>query len=515
MQESELNQTGTMGRIILSAIARGGDLPAIGDDWRTLSYRALGEEIARAVAVLRGAGLCRDAGIAVLSRNRIELMVVEFAAMLIGARYTPLHPMAAADTHAFVVAHAEAMVLVVDPQALRYSLEQLRGVDSPVTRVFAFGALDGAVDLLDSMGRTAPALLRDDANPGDLVRLLYTGGTTGKPKGVMHPHRTMATATVLQAVEWELPPRPRFLAVTAVSHASGAIVPTVLMQGGYVRLTDGFDVDRFCQIVAAERIDTTFLVPTMIYVLLDHPGVTAVDLSSLKTIVYGASPMVPDRMVAALDRFGTVFVQLYGQTEIPNCITTLRKADHAIGYPERLKSCGLPSPLTQVTLRDADGTPVVDGVPGEIWVRSPLVTQGYWKDPEATAKAFVDSWMHTGDIAVRSPDGFIAIVDRTSDLIISGGFNVYPREVEDALHAHPAVAMAAVVGRPDAKWGEAVTAFVTLRPNHIVGAEALKAHVRALRGAVWTPKAVHFVDAIPMTALGKIDRKALRRGDSG
>jgi fatty-acyl-CoA synthase len=208
--------------------------------------------------------------------------------------------------------------------------------------------------------------------------------------------------------------------------------------------------------------------------------------------------------------FGPIFVQLYGQTEAPNCIATMRKIDHDASKPGRLSSCGLPCPGVDVKLLDREMKEVSVGEPGEICVRSPLVMEGYWKRPDATEEAFQGGWLHTGDVATRDAEGFITIVDRTKDMIISGGFNIYPREVEDALLSHPSVSSAAVIGVPDDKWGEAVTAFVVVPSGISVSAEELQAHVKARRGAPWSPKTVHFVDRVPVTGLGKIDRKALR-----
>jgi fatty-acyl-CoA synthase len=234
------------------------------------------------------------------------------------------------------------------------------------------------------------------------------------------------------------------------------------------------------------------------------------DLSSLQMVVYGAAPMSPDRLKQAIDVFGPIFVQLYGQTEAPNCIATMRKIDHDPAKPGRLSACGLPCPGVEVKLLDPQMKEVAVGEPGEICVRSPLVMEGYWKRPEATEEAFRGGWLHTGDVATRDADGFLTIVDRTKDLIITGGFNIYPREVEDALLSHPDISAAAVIGVPDPKWGEAVTAFVVLRPGAEANEAALQAHVKTKRGAPWSPKAVHFIDAVPVTGLGKIDRKALR-----
>lgn len=508
---SPLNNTGTMGRIILSCIARYAPREALADDFIRWTYGELGDQIARAIAVLTKAGLKRGDGIAILASNRIEAVAVEFAAMLMGLRYTALHPMAARDTHCYVVGDAEVKAAVVDPRVLAYEASDLKSGAPGLHTLFSFGPLRGATDILAAMAEATPAPVRDQGRPNELVRLLYTGGTTGRPKGVALRHDTMAITTVLQASEWDLPDgAPRFLALTPISHASGAIVPTVLMRGGFVRLTQGFAADRFCAITAAERISMTFLVPTMIYVLLDHPGLCDHDMTSLQTIIYGAAPISAERLKAGMAVFGSAFVQLYGQTECPNCITTLRKVDHDPERPDLLKSCGLPSPLVQVALLDADLKEVATGQPGEICVRSPLVMQEYWKNPDVTRETFKGGWLHTGDVAIQSEDGYLTIIDRTKDMIISGGFNVYPSEVESALLTHASVSRACVIGVPDEKWGEAVTAFVVLVEGAEGDADALKALVKASRGAVWSPKSVHFVDAIPLTALGKVDRKALR-----
>ena len=251
--------------------------------------------------------------------------------------------------------------------------------------------------------------------------------------------------------------------------------------------------------------------PTLVYALMDAADLRArYDLSSLQLIVYGAAPMSPDRLLEAIETFGPIFVQMYGQTEAPQCVTTLRKVDHDPAHPRRLGSCGRPNPLVEVKLFDNDMNEVERGQPGEICVRGALVMNGYWKRPDATEEAFRGGWLHTGDVAVQDESGYYYIVDRTKDMIISGGFNIYPREVEDALMSHPAVASAAVIGVPDGKWGEAVKAFVVLRAGADANFEALHAHVKAKRGGPWAPKSIEIVETIAVTGLGKVDRKTLR-----
>ena len=249
----------------------------------------------------------------------------------------------------------------------------------------------------------------------------------------------------------------------------------------------------------------------MIYVLLDHPGLAAADLASLQLVIYGASPMSPARLQEAIKVFGPVFMQLYAQSEAPNTVCVLRQVDHdPEHHPERLASCGLPMIGNQVKLLDESGAEVPVGAVGEISVRGPLVMIGYWNKPEETAFALRHGWLHTGDMARRDADGFIYIVDRSKDMIISGGFNVFPREVEDVLTQHPAVAGAAVIGVPDEKWGEAVKALVVLKPGAAAAEAELIKLVRDAKGAVQTPKSIEFVEELPVTGLGKLDKKAIR-----
>jgi fatty-acyl-CoA synthase len=252
------------------------------------------------------------------------------------------------------------------------------------------------------------------------------------------------------------------------------------------------------------------MVPTMIYALLDHPATKDADLSSLKTIYYGASAISPSRLKEAIERFGPIFFQFYGQAECPMTITVMRKEEHDPSNLERLASCGRIVPWVNVALMDDDMNEVPDGDPGEICVQSPLTMKGYWKKPEQTAEAFAGGWLHTGDVARKDADGFLYIVDRKKDMIVSGGFNVYPREVEDVISRHPAVAAVGVIGVPDERWGEAVKAVVVLREGETVDAEELKALVKEAKGAHYTPKSVDFADSLPLSPLGKPDKKALR-----
>jgi fatty-acyl-CoA synthase len=283
-----------------------------------------------------------------------------------------------------------------------------------------------------------------------------------------------------------------------------------MLTGGSVVLQRGWDPAAWLAELAAERANVAFVVPAMIYALLDDEGLDGADLSSLETVMYGASPVAPQRLREAIERIGPVFCQLYGQTECMGLITSLWKSEHVADELHRLGSCGRPVPGADVRLLD-DGDQSVDaGQTGEICVRGPHVMTAYHQLPELSAETLSGGWLHTGDIGVEDGQGFVHIVDRKKDMIVTGGYNVFPREVEDVLMSHPAVASAAVIGVPDDKWGEAVKAVVVLRSGAAVEADDLKALVRRRKGPIQAPKSVDFVDGLPMTNVGKVDKKTLR-----
>jgi fatty-acyl-CoA synthase len=310
--------------------------------------------------------------------------------------------------------------------------------------------------------------------------------------------------------EWDWPEETRFLIATPLSHAGAAFFVPTLLRGGSIVVLPHFDPEKVLETIEKYRITATMLVPTMIYVLLDHPKFGEYDLSSLETIFYGASAMSPARLKEGIEKLGPVFFQFYGQAECAMSITVLRRSEHDPDDPARLASCGRPVPWLRVALLDDDLNEVPQGEPGEICVQGPLVMSGYLNKPEQTAETLRGGWLHTGDVARADKDGYLTIVDRKKDMIVTGGFNVFPREVEDVISAHPGVAAVAVVGVPDDKWGEAVKAVVVRRPGAEVDPAELIAAVKEKKGSVQAPKSVDFVDAIPLSPLGKPDKKTLR-----
>ncbi len=445
-----------------------------------------------------------------LSGNASDALLVGLAVRTLGSWQGSLHPMGSADDQAFILDDSEALGLVFEPALYDDRARELAGRLPALKHMLSLGPSGVGEDLLAAADREPVAPIHSLARAGDLCSLGYSGGTTGRPKGVMQRHRTVVEMTRLISTSWQLPSDIRFLATTPISHAAVCFVLPTWLNGGTVVLQRSFDPEGFYRAIAEHRITLTFMVPTMLYACLDHPATKTADVSSLETIVYGAAPMAATRLREALDVFGPVFLQLYGQAEAPATVTTLRKEEHDPTRPHLFGSCGRPLPGVTVELHDDDDNEVAVGEVGEICVRGMIVTDGYWKREELTAETLRNGWLHTGDMATRDDDGYLYIVDRKKDMIISGGFNVYPREVEDVLCTHPGVAMAAVIGIPDERWGEAVKALVVPRPDAELDAEELIALVREHKGPVYAPKTLEVVDALPLTGVGKADRKAIR-----
>ncbi|TVV73347.1 AMP-binding protein [Sphingomonas solaris] len=506
-----LRQPAHVGDLIAAALSRDADrLVAIGETGERLTAGQLAEGISRIEQFFRTLDPAPRRA-AILARNRLDLLAVNNGMSFAGIVMTNLHPMGAIEDYLYVLEDAGIDTLVYDADHYEAIAAALKERAPGLRHVFAMGEGTAGRNVIEAaQGFTPRPLVAPATAPGDLMRIAYSGGTTGKPKGIMVTQASAATSAYIQQMTWEWPREVRHLICAPLSHSGAAVLTSILMNGGMMVVLPGFDPVGVMQAIEQHRITSILMVPTMVIAMIDHPRFGEFDLSSLEVIFYGASAFPTARLKDAIGKLGPVFFQFYGQSEAPMSVTVMRRDEHLVDDPIRLSSCGRPTPLVHVALLDDDNVPVAEGQPGEICVRGPLLMGGYLNLPEETAKVFEGGWLHTGDVAVRSPDGFLRIVDRKKDMIITGGFNVFAREVEDALNEYPGVRAAAVIGVPDPKWGEAVKAVVVLEPGASVDAAALIASVREKKGAVQAPKTVEFIDALPLSPLGKPDKKALR-----
>lgn len=523
MSADTLRMPNHNGHLMVAALKRHANRPIVHLGEVTLTGREVSARISQYIQAYESLGCGRGSAGALLALNRPEVLFILGAGQTQGYRRTSLHPLGSADDHAYVINDAGITMITIDPYFADRALELLDKCPG-LKQVLTIGPVPESLahvgtDLTEVAATFEPQPLEAALlEPDHVTSITYTGGTTGKPKGVIGLTKSFAMMAQVQMAEWEWPEEPRFLMCTPLSHAGAAFFVPVVIKGGTLFVEPRFDPAEVLRVIEEKRINSLMVVPTMLYALMDHPDSRTRDLSSLETVYYGASAINPVRLKEAIERFGPIFAQYYGQSEAPMVISYFPKGDHvdADGKPfeARLGSCGRPSAYLRTALLGEDGKPVPQGEPGEICVAGPLLAGGYWQLPDETAETFRDDgWMHTGDVAREDEDGLWYIVDRTKDMIVSGGFNVFPREVEDVVAQHPAVAQVGVIGTPHEKFGEAVTAVVVLRDGQELTDDVvaeIQAMVKERKGSVHVPKQVVQMDALPLTGLGKPDKKALR-----
>ena len=514
MTTEALHDQPLMPHLLINGLNRFNDEPCLYLGDKVATYKEVREHTSQMVQALQSKGLGVGSRIAIISANRPEVLSNIAAMQLNGSIGTPLHPLGSLDDHAYVLEAAEIDTLVYDASVFEDVAAALKARVPALRNLLGFGPTAVGDDYLALAASFEPQpLVAPDVSPDDIASINFTGGTTGKPKGVMSPYRVTAAMTQIQMAEWEFPEELRMLIATPLSHAAAAFFIPVLQKGGAFYVMQGFSPDDFFDMVEQHKITCTMLVPVMLYFLLDAPRSATADMSSMETIFYGASPMSPVRLREGIEKWGKIFYQFFGQSEAPMVLANMKKSEHDLSKPERLASCGRPTAWIHLALLDADNNPVPEGEPGEICIRGPLVMKGYKDMPEQTAEAFAGGWLHTGDIGKLDDDGFLYIVDRTKDMIVTGGFNVFPREIEDVMAAHEAVAQVVVIGVPDEQWGEAVKAVVVLKPGFEAGDDlvtSMQALVKEAKGSVQSPKSIDFVEAIPLTPVGKPDKKTVR-----
>ncbi|KRC26346.1 AMP-binding protein [Acidovorax sp. Root219] len=478
-----------------------------------LSYGDVQRTSHRVARALQRSGIAPGDKVAVLSSNDALAFACVFGISRAGAVWCPVNPRNEASENRFVLDAFDCSCLIFH-SAYAPMVEQMRAQLPKVRQLVcldaAFGWAPSWAQWVEGVGDEPIAIAPVD----DLAMIAGTGGTTGQPKGVMLSGRNLETMSALTLMGYPFDGRPVYLALAPLTHAAGVLCLPVMALGGRVVIMPKPDLGDFLALIERHRVTHTFLPPTLIYMLLQHEKLASTKLDSLQCFWYGAAPISAARLEEALTAIGPVMAQLFGQTEAPMMISMMapREHFHADGSVarERLSSAGRPGPLVQVATMDADGKLLAAGETGEIVVRSSLVMMGYYKDPKATAEAGKGGWHHTGDIGRVDADGYLFIVDRAKDMIITGGFNVYSVEVEQALMQHPDVQDSAVIGLPDDKWGEKVVAVLQLHAGRAVQPEDIMAFVKARIGSVKAPKLVEIWPDLPRSKVGKVMKKDIR-----
>ncbi|MDR6912848.1 fatty-acyl-CoA synthase [Rhodococcus fascians] len=489
----------TVDGVLRRSAAKFPDRPAVTFEGRSHSYRELDTAVTRAARRLIAMGLNNGDRVAAYGVNSDAYVVAFLACARAGLVHVPINYALVGDELLYLLDQSGARAVLVDPE-LSNTLDSVRsGTD--VEFVVSLP------DLLDAAGDDS--VLKPAADSADLAQLLYTSGTTSKPKGAMMSHGALVAEYVSCVIALGFTRDDDPLLVMPMYHSAGMHVFMLpyLSVGATVRLMRKPDVAEILRRIEDEKIKSLFLAPTVWVPLANHPDLDTRDLSSLKKAQYGSSIMPVTVLTRLRERYPDIeFYNCFGQSEIGPLATVLQPSEHEA----RPASCGRAVFFVETRVVDADGNDVPDGEPGEILYRSPQLCDGYWDKPEATAEAFSGGWFHSGDLVTRDAEGFITVVDRIKDVINTGGILVASREVEDAIYTHPAVAEVAVIGTPDDKWIEAVTAVVVLKDGSQVSAQELIDHVKGRIAPFKVPKTVTFLDELPRNQSGKLLKRALR-----
>jgi acyl-CoA synthetase (AMP-forming)/AMP-acid ligase II len=490
------------------------DRTCVRDEYECLSYADVRRRSLKLARRLVVEGLAEEAKIGVLCPNVAAVIPTVLGVIRSGCSWLPINARnSLADNVSILTGNdCEWLLYHSDHEAMARDLM----ARCPGTR--------GAV-CIDRNGALGPALIEwvraCDETPVErglgrdhVYKLALSGGTTGTPKGVMHTNLNAQVMIASLLLAFPHARAPVFLCAAPVTHAAGNLCLWIMAAGGTIALMQKADAGLMLRNIEALGATTLFAPPTVIYNMLAHADLPRYDYSSIEYFLYGAAPMSVPKLKQAIGTFGLKLAQIYSQAEATMALTFLRREDHDVfGDPQkeqRLRSAGRPGPLVRIRIVDANGSEVPVGMAGELAVNSDLVFKGYYKNPQATAAVMRDGWLMTGDIAYRDDAGFVYLVDRKRDLIITGGFNVYPSEVEQVVSELPAILDVAVIGAPDEKWGESVVAVVALRPDEHVSEEQVIQHCKDRLGSVKAPKRVVFRASLPKSPNGKVLKRALR-----
>lgn len=489
--------------------------PCLEDDFEVRSYREVRDESHRIALALRDRGVVPGDKIATLSPNSVPMIEAMLGIYRAGCVFVPLNVLNSESENSTILRNNEVSVLLYHSKfagIVQRLVEQCPRVRLALRLDAAEGSASRLRDVASRYSGVAP---ETGTSFRDLASIYSTGGTTGAPKGAMISELAwdVQAASFLAAMPVRKP--PVYLAATPMTHAAGCLAIYLFAVGGHVIMHDRFDAGRFLATLESRRVTHTHLPPTAIYMLLAHPHVRSHDYSALECFHYASAPMSVEKLKQCLEVFGPVMAQTWGQSEAPLICTWLSPEDHrlAIESPEHaslLASCGRPTLMTRVEVIDDAGNFLPVGEKGELVMNGPLIGLGYYRKPDATAATFVNGWLRSGDIGYKDERGYVYICDRKKEMIISGGLNIYPTEVEQVLQTHPAVQECAVIGVPDPKWGEAVKAIVELKAGTSASSEELLALCKDKLGSAKSPKSIEIWSAIPRTAVGKVSKKEIR-----
>jgi len=503
----------TLGDVSREGAAVYGDRTAVVFEETRLTYRELDARVNRLANALIGLGCKRADRVAVLAENTHKYLEVYLAAGKAGLTVAPLNFRLSDTEIVHIVRDSEASVFMAgdgyEDRTLRLG-EELDGVAHWIALDAASDRYLSYEDLLRDAGDEDPNLSVDE---NEMAILMYTGGTTGPPKGVMLSHHNLLVSANACAAGIGLDQTDVECYVLPLFHIAVWAALCTVMAGATLVIARRPDLEVILRLIQRERCTHINLVPTLLGWMLSLPNLDDFDLSSLRVISYAGSPMAPEVLKAALRKFGAILVQGYGMTEAAPAVSFLAEEDHMPEGPRSrlLTSAGRAAPGIEVRIVDDDDEPVAPGEIGEITVRGENVMLGYWKNPELSAETLRGGWLHTGDMGTLDRDGYLFLKDRKSDMIVTGGENVFPKETEDVLYEHPAVQECAVVSAPDARWGEKVQAVVALKAGHRVNENELMEHCKGRLARYKCPKAVEIWDALPKTPIGKILRKDVKR----
>jgi acyl-CoA synthetase (AMP-forming)/AMP-acid ligase II len=492
------------------------DVPAVVCGDRSWTFRQLEEDANRLASALLARGLGPGDAVASLAWNRGDLVVVEFALYKAGLVRAPINARLGRSEIEHLLGYAPVRALIFDADHRQDALAAVEssGIDCLTAEFDGGGDFFAYADLL-AEGGTDP--VRVEVRAEDPAVLNFTSGSTGKLKAATQTFGNRLANMRKQLMSDEGRPRAytRYLACGPITHAAGMPLLACVFAGTSIHVLPAWDAEAFLDAVERDRINATFLVPAMLTMLLAHPGLAGRDLSSLTDLRVGGAPVSPQRLRQAVEVFGPVVGQGYGLAETTSVVAGLSGSEiaHAVlADPELLQSCGRAMFDTELRVVDDAGRELAPRQVGEVIVRGPDCVTEYWREPELSAQTFRDGWVHTGDLAWMREDGYLFIVDRIKDMIISGGFNIYSTEVESALYEHPAVREVCVVGVPDEKWGEAVKAVVATHEGAAVTEEELVAFCAERLDRFKKPGSVDFRTELPHNRNGKVDRKAVREG---